>query len=403
MKKEIDEQKIETLLTRGVENIYPSKEYLRSRLTSGERLKIYLGIDPTGPTLHLGHLIPLLKLRDFQQLGHQIILLIGDFTATIGDPTDKTATRVPLSKEQVILNAHLYKKQAGKIISFDGENPAVLRHNSEWLSKLSFSETLELASKVTYAQTIKRDMFQKRIAEGRDLYLHEFLYPLMQGYDSVAMDVDGEVGGSDQTFNMLMGRDLMKKMKGKEKFVITTKLLVDTEGSKMGKTTGNMVSFLDSPEDIYGKVMSWNDNMILPGMELCTDIPNEEISFIKNKISEGEINPKEYKMRLAREIVELYCDRDSADRVEEEWINVFQKKGVPDDMLMVEAHEDKEIVAILLENEVVKSKSDFRRLLDEGAISLNNAKIQDPQTKVGDGGIIKVGKKRFIKVEVSKR
>ncbi|TSC72766.1 MAG: hypothetical protein G01um101470_282, partial [Parcubacteria group bacterium Gr01-1014_70] len=271
------ESAIKELLTRAVERIYPSAEFLESRLKNGEQLSLYLGIDPTGPTLHLGHIIPLLKLAQFQALGHKIILLIGDFTGMIGDPTDKTATRKRLTRAEVLENAKLYKEQASRIIQFGGKNPAEIRHNSEWLGKMSFEDVLELCSQITHSQAVKRDMFQKRISEGKDLYIHEFLYPLMQGYDSVAMDVDGEVGGNDQSFNMLVGRDLMKKIKNKEKFVVATKLLTDGAGAKMGKTEGNTVALTDSAADMFGKVMSWPDSMILAGFELCTRVPVEEI------------------------------------------------------------------------------------------------------------------------------
>ncbi len=399
MEIDTNKEKVEDLLTRGTERIYPSEDFLRQRLASGERLTIYLGIDPTSPTLHVGHIVPLLKLRAFQRLGHKIILLIGDFTATIGDPTDKTATRVSLSPEQVLENARLYKEQASHIINFDGENPASLRYNSEWLTPLSFTEVLSLASKMTLAQTIKREMFQKRISEEKDLYLHEFLYPLMQGYDSVAMDVDGEVGGNDQTFNMLVGRDLMKKMKGKEKFVITMKLISDSSGIKMGKTLGNMASFSDSPEEVFGKVMSWGDNLILSGLELCTDVSLKNIDKVGKDIASG-LNPRDSKMFLAREIVALYYGREQAERAEGEFIKIFQNKDTPDDILTVRAESDKKVVTVLIKNEIVKSNSEFRRLLKEGAISLNDQKINDPEASVGGGGIIKVGKRRFLKIVV---
>src|SRR3989344_3737264 len=240
-----DAAQIEALLTRGVEAVYPSKDFLRKLLLSGKQLTLYNGIDPTGPTLHIGHGITLHKLAQFQKLGHKIILLIGDFTAMIGDPTDKLATRVKQTKEQVLENAKLYRNQASHFLEFGGGNPAELRYNSEWWSKMTYADGLELASNLTHSQMIKRDMFQKRIEEGKDLFMHELSYPMMQGYDSVAMDVDGEVGGNDQTFNMLVGRDLMKKRMNKEKFVVSTKLLVDPTGKKMGKTEGNMVAFTD--------------------------------------------------------------------------------------------------------------------------------------------------------------
>ena len=284
-----NEENIKQILSRGIENIFPNKEFLESKLLKGDKITIYLGIDPTGPTLHLGHIIPLRKLAEFQRMGHQIILLIGDFTGMIGDPTDKTATRKRLSREQIMDNCKRYKKQASKFISFSGDNKALLKFNSKWLAKMSFEEVLELTSLMTVEQMLKRDMFEKRMEESKPIYIHEFLYPIMQGYDSVAMDVDAEIGGNDQTFNMLVGRDLMKKLKDKEKFVITTKLIVDSEGKKMGKTEGNMVSMDQSPDDIFGKVMSWNDNLILSGFELCTDI---DIEKIKEKIM--QFAEKEY-------------------------------------------------------------------------------------------------------------
>jgi tyrosyl-tRNA synthetase len=216
---------IEELLTRGVEKIYPTKEALEKVLKSDKKIKLYQGFDPTGSHLHLGHMVGFRKLRQFQNLGHEVIFLIGDFTGMIGDPSGKSDSRKPLTREEVLENAKSYKEQAGKILNFEGNNPVKLMFNSEWLSKLNYAEILQMASLVTYAQIIERDMFQKRIQEGKDLYLSEFLYPLMQGYDSIAMDVDLEVGGSDQIFNMLAGRDLMKKVKNKEKFVLATQLL----------------------------------------------------------------------------------------------------------------------------------------------------------------------------------
>ena len=237
-------QKIQEALTRGVENIYPNREGLEKILNSGKKLKIFNGIDPTGPSLHLGHVVVLLKLKQLQDLGHQIIILIGDFTAQIGDPTDKLAARKPLTHKQVLQNARDYKKQIGKILDL---KKTVFKYNSKWLSKLSFTDFLQLSAHFTAQQTLQREMFKQRLNQGKDLYLHEFFYPLMQAYDSVAMDVDMEIGGNDQTFNMLAGRTLMRKMKNKEKFVLTTKLLVDPEGAKMGKTAGNMAALNDKP------------------------------------------------------------------------------------------------------------------------------------------------------------
>ncbi|MFA6355172.1 MAG: tyrosine--tRNA ligase, partial [Candidatus Paceibacterota bacterium] len=235
------------LLTRGISSIYPNREFLENKIKKGEKLTIYLGIDPTGPTLHLGHAIPIKKLSELQKAGHKIILLMGDFTAMIGDPTDKGAARKQLTHKQVMTNLKNYKKQASSLISFTGKNPAQIKFNSKWLGKMNFEEVLSLASNMTVQQMLERDMFKKRVEEEKPIYLHEFMYPLMQGYDSVAMKVDGEIGGNDQTFNMLCGRDLMKTISGKEKFVITMKLLEDNSGKKMGKTEGNMIALSDTP------------------------------------------------------------------------------------------------------------------------------------------------------------
>src|SRR3989344_1128035 len=235
-KTETDEGAIQTLLSRGVEKIFPSAEVLGARLLRGERVSLYLGIDPTGPTLHLGHAIVLKKLRDFQKMGHAVTLLIGDFTAMIGDPTGKSAARKQLTRQEVIANARLYKKQASRFIAFQGKNKATLTYNSRWLSRMRFTDVLKLAAHMTVEQMQKRDMFVERAKKGNPVFIHEFLYPLMQGYDSVALGVDGEIGGNDQTFNMLTGRHLAQAMTQKDKFVVSMKLLTDTAGAKMGKT-----------------------------------------------------------------------------------------------------------------------------------------------------------------------
>src|SRR3989344_4887360 len=281
MKIITDSQKIDELLVRGVENIYPKKEFLESLLKSGKKLTLYTGYDPTAPTLHIGHGITMMKLRQFQDLGHKVIMLIGDFTGMIGDPTDKTATRQKLTREEVLVNCKNYQEQASTILNFKGENAVEVKFNSEWLGKMNFLDILELTSHFTVQRMLERDMFEKRQEEKKPIYLHEFLYPVMQAYDSVAMDVDGEVGGNDQTFNMLAGRDLMKDLKDKEKFVLTMKLLADATGKKMGKSEGNMVALADSAEDMFGKVMSWTDGMILGGFELCTKVPMSEIKKIE--------------------------------------------------------------------------------------------------------------------------
>lgn len=396
-----DENKIAELLRRGVETALPSEDFIISRLKSGNRQKVYLGIDPTGPTLHIGHAIALKKLAHFQNLGHEIILLMGDFTARIGDPTDKLATRVTLSTEQVMENLKNYKEQASKIISFDGDNPAQIKFNSEWLGKMNFADVLELASKVTVQQMIERDMFQKRIKEGKPVYLHEFMYPLMQGKDSVEMDVDGEIGGNDQLFNMLMGRTLMKES-GKEKFVLVVKLLTDSLGTKMGKSEGNMVALNDSSDEMYGKIMSWTDGMIIGGFELCTDISQEEILDMEVGTQNGE-NPMQYKKRLAREIVSIYHNTIEAEAAQSNWEKTFSEGGVPDVITEFSGEPGKLLSEILVEQKIIASKAEFRRLVDEGGVKiisedLSEIKITDFQQKFSETMILKIGKKKFVKL-----
>jgi len=393
------EKSINELLTRGVAAIYPSKEFLESRLKSGDKLTIYHGVDPTGPTLHVGHSVPLFKLAQFQQLGHQIIFLIGDMTATIGDPTDKMAARVPLTKEEVLENSKLYKKQASKIIKFSGENPAKLRYNSKWLAKLSLADTFKVYSNMTYAQTIKRDMFQKRIAEGKDLYLHEFMYPMMQGYDSVALDVDGEIGGNDQTFNMLVGRDLMKKLKNKEKFVVCTKLLTDASGKKMGKTEGNMVALDEDANQMFGKVMSWSDGLILSGLELCTRLLMEKIQEIKSKLDNG-LNPRDAKLILAGEITAIYHGQKKAREAKKNFLAVFSDKSRMGEVKETKAEVGELLMDVVSREKLVSSKSDFRRLVSEGAVSNTETKekITDPFFKITSNLTIRIGPLRFLKI-----
>ncbi len=400
-KKEIitDEAKIESFLTRGVEAIFPNKDFLKSKLIKGERLTFYLGIDPTGPTLHLGHIIPMKKLGELQKLGHQIILLIGDFTAMIGDPSDKNAARKKLTKEEVLNNCKEYKKQASSFISFAGQNKALLKFNSEWLGKMDFSDVLELTSLMTVEQMLKRDMFARRIEEKKPIYIHEFLYPLMQGYDSVAMDVDGEIGGNDQTFNMLTGRDLVKFFKNKEKFVLTSKLLVDSSGKKMGKTEGNMVNLDQTPEEIFGRVMSWSDNLIIPGFEIITDISLNEIKSIQESLNSGS-NPKDFKIRLAKEIVTMIHSVESAEKAYLSFDKAFSKGEIPDDIKEIEIPHGSYIKDSLISSGLVSSNADWRRLIEGKAISIvgTEESITDSHIKADKDIVLRIGKKRFAKI-----
>jgi tyrosyl-tRNA synthetase len=388
------------LLTRSVARIYPSKEFVEAKIKKGEKLTIYQGFDPTGPDLHIGHAIGIKKLAEFQKAGHKVIFLIGDFTAMIGDPTDKSAARVPLTKAQVLANLKNYKKQVSKLISFTGKNAAEVKFNSKWLGKMKFEDVLNLASTMTVQQMLERDMFEKRMSEGKPIFIHEFMYPLMQGYDSVAMDVDGEIGGNDQTFNMLCGRDLMKTLKNKEKFVMTTKLLEDSNGKKMSKSEGNMVTLSDLPESMYGKIMSWSDGLIIPGFELCTPVSMFELESIARDLADGNVNPRDLKMKLAREIVTLYHTKEKARAAEEKFISTFQKSEIPTDIETIHASVNTSLVDVFLSAKIVSSKSEFRRLVDERAITNldTNEKVADQHMSAQEA-IYRIGKKRFCKIK----
>jgi tyrosyl-tRNA synthetase len=397
MKIDTDSKKIDELLTRGVENIYPNRKFLEEKLKKGDKVTLYLGIDPTGPCLHLGHAISLMKLRQFQELGHQVIMLIGSFTAMIGDPTDKLATRKPLTKEQVLENCKNYKKHAAALLDFTGSNKAELRYNDTWLGKLKFGEIVDLAANFTVQQMLERDMFEKRLNEGKPIGLHEFLYPLMQGYDSVAMDVDGEIGGNDQTFNMLAGRTLMKSVKNKEKFVMTNKLLADPSGIKMGKTTGNMITLIDTPEEKFGKVMSWTDGMILSGFELCTKVSMSEITQIEKRLGKGD-NPRDLKLDLAQEIVALYHGEEAGQQSRENFLQMFQKKEIPDDILELSLA-GKMLVDVLVESKLVTSKSEARRNIEQKGVKINGEVAIDANQKIVAGDVIQKGKRFFVKIK----
>ncbi|PIR04286.1 MAG: tyrosine--tRNA ligase [Candidatus Magasanikbacteria bacterium CG11_big_fil_rev_8_21_14_0_20_39_34] len=387
---------LSNLLVRGVEHIYPTKEFLEKRLHENEPLRLYVGYDPTGPTLHIGHGITLLKLRDFQLLGHKIIMLIGDFTAMIGDPTDKSAARVKLNREQVLENCKAYKEQASAIIDFGGENPAELLFNSEWHSKLSFADVVELSSHFTVQRLMERDMFQNRVKEEKPVYLHELMYPLMQGYDSVAMKVDGEVGGNDQTFNMLAGRTLMKDLSQKEKFVLSTKLLVDSSGKKMGKTEGNMVALSDTPEDMFGKVMRWSDEMIVSGFEICTRIPMDQVDEIEKKLASGE-NPRDFKLELAYEITKQFKGEEAAQQGKDHFKTVIQSGEKPEEIIKLQPSVY-DIVTVLKEAGFASSNSDARRAIDGGGVKVNDEKVTDHEYMVQAGDVVQKGKRFFVEI-----
>jgi len=391
---------IKELLEKGVESIYPDKSYLEKLLASGKKLTVYQGFDPTADTLHIGNFVGLIKLKQFQDLGHRVIFLIGDYTAMIGDP-DKRIVRKQLTYEQVIKNCKNYQAQASKILNFSGKNPVQLKYNSEWLSKLTFKDTLELLTNFTVQRILERDLFEQRIKSGNPLYLHEFMYPVMQAYDSVAMNVDGEIGGNDQTFNMLAGRDLMAKMKNKEKFVLTIKLLEDPSGKKMGKTEGNMITLNDSPKNMFGKIMSWPDTMIALGFELCTNYSLDKIEEIKKKLQDTKHNPRDLKADLAKEIITFYHSKAEADKAEQEFNRIFRDKDTPTNMEKVFIMNiEYDLPELMASAQLVPSKSEAKRLIEQGGVTLNDKKITDWKKKVkpADNTVLKIGKRKFARL-----
>ncbi|MCL5675771.1 MAG: tyrosine--tRNA ligase [Patescibacteria group bacterium] len=318
--------KIDELLTRGVANIYPSKEALERVLRSGKKLRLYQGFDPSGIQLHIGHMTGLKKLRQWQELGHEVIFLIGDGTGQAGDPSGKKRAREKyLSNKELRENARDYVLQAGKIVDFKGKNPAKILYNGDWLNKLTLVDILDIASHFSLQQMEERDMFVERKKRGEPINLREFLYPLLQGYDSVAMQVDLELGGEDQTFNMLCGRSLVKDYLHKEKFVITTPLLTDSSGNKIGKTEGNVIALTAPPNDFYGMIMSLGDDVIVKCFEYLTDLPMEEIKKIEKKIASGE-NPMTFKKKLAFTLTAMLNSDDATINAQEEFEEWYKKE-----------------------------------------------------------------------------
>lgn len=394
-------------LDRAVEKIYPSREEFEKALKK-EKLKIYIGMDATAPRLHLGHSTNFLILKKLQELGHKIIILVGDFTGMIGDPTDKLATRKPLTKREVLENSKTYMQQVKKILSFSGKNPAVMKFNSKWQEKMTFGNIVNLAANLSIQQLLERDMFQERLKNNKTISLHEFLYPLVQGYDSVAMDVDAEMGGTDQTFNMLCGRILMRKLKNKEKFVITTKLLENpkTHQKLMSKSEGDYIALDDPAKEMFGKIMALPDEAILSCFTFCTDSSNSEINKIKKELAETD-NPKNLKIRLAKEIVKLYHSEEEANNAEADFNRVFVNQETPFDIpeYKVKKSVCESLAALLVDVKFAPSKSEARRLISQGAVKIDNAKIIEDKENLclHDNMIIKVGKRRFIKIKFETR
>ena len=378
-----------------------SEDELVAKIKSKGSLRVKFGADPTAPDIHLGHTVILRKLRQFQDLGHTVIFIIGDFTARIGDPSGRNAARPPLSPEQVRANAETYKQQVFKIL--DKAKTEVV-YNSEWLEKLSFSKVLELAGKYTVARMLERDDFSKRYAENKPISIHEFLYPLMQGYDSVAIKADIELGGNDQKFNLLVGRELQREYGQEPQCILTMPILEGLDGvRKMSKSYGNYIGVDDSPDEMFGKVMSISDELMWRYYILLTDVPEEEISRMKADAESGKVNPMTFKKELASNIINEYWGAEQAAAAASRFEQVFSKRNIPDDIKTVSFSDIKEnrIDKVLLQFGLVTSGSDAKRLLKQNAVTVNGDAVNDMLFSFSEGNeyVIKAGKRRFLKIK----
>ena len=398
--KTLDEQWL--LISRGVEEILPEdalKVKLKKSISSKTPLNVKLGCDPSRADLHVGHGVVLRKLRHFQDLGHQAILVIGDFTAMIGDPSGRNKTRPQLSLEEAKVNAQSYIDQAEKILDID---TLKIVFNSTWLNSMNFSDVIRLASHYTVARMLERDDFTKRYQSEIPISIHEFMYPLAQGMDSVELKADVELGGTDQKFNLLVGRDLQREYEQDPQVIITCPLLEGTDGiEKMSKSYGNDIGLNDSPEDMYGKTMSIKDDMIIKYFTLAADADENLLNQVKKDLSDSSFNPRDSKRLLGRSLVELYYNKDLALQAEQHFDQVIVNKDNPDDMSEFSLKKDMKIIEVLHSSDLVSSKSEARRLLNQGAIRIEGEKVSDMDMILSNGTeyIIKVGKRRFLKVK----
>jgi tyrosyl-tRNA synthetase len=392
------------LLKRGTVEVFTEAE-LAEKLTNAAKdkrqLRIKLGLDPTSPDIHLGHTVVLRKMRQFQDLGHKAVLIIGDYTARIGDPTGQNTTRPMLSPEQIDKNAKTYFDQAGKILDTSPDKLEV-QHNSEWLEKMTLMELIQIAAKKTIAQMLQRDSFKLRLEKGIDVYAHEFIYPLMQGYDSVAVKSDVELGGTDQTFNNLVGRDIQKAYNQPQQVVITVPILVGLDGKeKMSKSKGNYIGVTDEPNDMFGKVMSISDDMMANYFTLLTDLPAEKIAELTNS---QKTHPKEAKVLLAKTIISQFYDAKAADSAAEQFEKVFAQKQLPDEMPEFKlTAESVSVKQLLITCKLVESGGDAKRMCAQSAVTIDGQKVADPNAQITptNGMTIQVGKRKFARIRTS--
>lgn len=397
------------IIRRGVVEIVPEeqlKQSIQQSIVTGVPLKIKFGMDPSSPDIHIGHSVALHKLRQLQQLGHQIQLIIGDFTGMIGDPTGKSETRKQLTKEDVIKNAETYQKQIYKIL-----DPALTHvyFNSDWLAKLNFADVVSLAAKLTVARMLERDDFSKRYQSEQPIHIHEFFYPLMQGYDSVALESDVELGGTDQKFNLLMGRTLQKEYGVSTQSAIMTPLLEGLDGiQKMSKSLGNYIGIDEEPNQIYGKAMSIPDELMLKYYELATDITAEDLNVMAAGLAEGSIHPRDVKMKLGYTFVRMFHTEDAAREAEQHFITVFQQRALPTDIEETILKPDQlehgniRLIKLLVDLGLQSTNGESRRSIEQGAVRINEVKVTDVNAIVAitDGDIIQVGKRKFVKIRL---
>ncbi|RDH92386.1 MAG: tyrosine--tRNA ligase [endosymbiont of Seepiophila jonesi] len=387
------------IIQQGTDEILPQDE-LVNKLAKGKPLRVKAGFDPTAPDLHVGHTVLVNKLRQFQELGHEVLFLIGDFTAMIGDPTGKSATRPALSREQVMENAQSYEHQIFKIL--DPEKTSIV-FNSSWMGEMSAADMIQLAGKHTVARMLERDDFNKRYTSGQPIAIHEFLYPLVQGYDSVALKSDVELGGTDQKFNLLVGRELQKQYGQEPQSIVTMPILEGLDGvQKMSKSLGNYIGITDAPEDMFGKIMSVSDDLMWRYLELLSFRSMSEIDGWKREIEQG-LNPRDVKIRLAEELVERFHSRSDADRAHQAFVSRFRKGQMPDEMPEPVLHtggEGMPIANLLKEAGLVKSTSEAMRMIKQGAVRIDGERISDNSIKVEAGSVqvYQVGKRRFARV-----
>lgn len=396
-----NEQKIEELLTRGVAEVI-DRGHLKERLLSGEKLRVKLGIDPTSPNLHLGRSVPLLKLRDFQELGHAIVFIVGDFTGIIGDTSDKEAERPMLSPDTIAENLKTYVDQAAKILDI---SRVEVRHNSEWLGKLTYQEIGEQADAFSLAETMARENVKKRLDGGKRVSLRELLYPLMQGYDSVAVKSDVELGGTDQRFNLLAGRTMQPKYAQAPQDILMTNLILGTDGRKMSSSWGNTINLLDTPNEMFGKTMSIPDELIMDYFTHCTRVPMTEITkFAEDSVTGG--NPRDAKLRLAKEIVTLYHGAEAGIVAEQYFVDTFSNKVAPKDIPATNVNSEHEtIIDTILSMRFATSKSDAMRKVEQGGVSIDGERISPENIRFDkvrhNEKVMKVGKKDFVKITFS--